>query len=419
VRTLFAVIAALFITVPASAQLQAPWWDRAPAARVGAYWIKTDLPAEQANELAQHLNVMYEQYSQRLASLPQRAPEALNVLIFKNRRDYELTLRSRFGVDPTGTGGLFFMSNRGNGLALWTEGLPKRRVHHVLQHEGFHQFAHSRFGGDLPIWVNEGLAEFFGEAVIVGRALVIGQSQPRIIDTVSGAIDTDAHIPFVKMLSMSGDEWRNAMRDGDGSLQYAQAWSMVHFLVYGEGGRYTGAFERYLRLLNHGLPSQEAFVRAFGSQDIEGFERKWKSYAQQAQPSAFIAALERAEFLAQGMLAISQGDQRPTSLDELKIAMREAGFSYPLTSHKLNVVLSADDDELFEIPSDELAGEEPARFTLRAPDLRRLSRRQRNLEKQSPTPWTIATEHLQPANIEVVWVRKEDGDGFTYDIVVR
>ena len=42
---------------------------------------------------------------------------------------------------------------------------------HVAQHEGFHQFAWSRFAEDLPVWVNEGMAEFFGESVIVGDTL--------------------------------------------------------------------------------------------------------------------------------------------------------------------------------------------------------------------------------------------------------
>ena len=51
-----------------------PWWNRAAEAQVGHYRIRTDLPADRANELARHLNVMYDEFSRRLAALPARAP---------------------------------------------------------------------------------------------------------------------------------------------------------------------------------------------------------------------------------------------------------------------------------------------------------------------------------------------------------
>ena len=45
---------------------------------------------------------------------------------------------------------------------------------HTVQHEGFHQFAHAVIGGDIPTWLNEGLAEYFGEALFTG-----GRVRPR------------------------------------------------------------------------------------------------------------------------------------------------------------------------------------------------------------------------------------------------
>ena len=185
----------------------APWWSRTAEIQVGHYWIRTDLPADRANELAQHMNIMYDEFARRLAALPARAPAPMTVLLFENSIDYLETLQFKYGIDATGTGGMFFVKPSGTALALWVGDLPTRRIEHVIQHEGFHQFAWSRFGGDLPLWVNEGLAEFFGEAVIVDRKLVIGQSQPRVINAVKNAIETESYIPFPQMLSVSRDEW--------------------------------------------------------------------------------------------------------------------------------------------------------------------------------------------------------------------
>ena len=45
---------------------------------------------------------------------------------------------------------------------------------HLIQHEGFHQFAAAVIGGDRPVWVNEGLAEYFGEAIFTGDGFIAG-----------------------------------------------------------------------------------------------------------------------------------------------------------------------------------------------------------------------------------------------------
>ena len=398
-----------------------PWWDRSAEAKVGYYWIKTDLPADEANDLARQINVMHAEYSKRLASLPQRVPSPLNVLIFKSRDDYLETLRTRFGVNAAGSGGMFFVNPSGSGLAFWTEALSERRVHHVMQHEGFHQFAYSRFGGDLPLWVNEGLAEFFGESVIVGRKLVIGQSNPRVINRVKQAIERGSHVPFSQMLSMTSERWGEALRSGTAGVHYSQAWSMVHFLVYGDNGKYVEAFERYLRFLNGGLPSENAFVRAFGD-DIAAFERRWTEYAIAARPSAFLAALERIEFLAEGALELARRGVHPESLEALRDAMREIEFVYLVRKHGLDVKLRADDDAVFTIPAGELTGEPPI-FIVSKADPGRLSRRERFLEKTDPSPPAIATEHLRPNVLSVRWHRNPDAapgsGGFRYEIVVR
>ena len=400
-------------------QAQLAWWERAQEEKVGHYWIKTDLPAAEANALARHLNFMYGEYSKRLASMPVRAQEKLNVLIFKQHDDYVLTLRARFGVNPTGTGGMFFVTPNGSGLAFWTEDLPHRRVEHVIQHEGFHQFAYSRFGDDLPIWVNEGLAEFFGESVVVGDTLIIGQSTPRVLEAVKQAIERNAYHPFQTMLRMTPAQWNTAVSNGSATLNYGQAWSMVHFLVYGDGGKYVGPFETYLKHLNNGLPSEQAFIRAFGN-DIEGFERQWRQYALAAKPSAFVSAMERIEFLAEGTLELSKRGIYPKSLQELRDALQEADFTHVVKTHGVEIKLNSQDDSLFTIPKDDLTpnDKQPA-FTVMMPQLGRMSRKERMLEDANPTPASIGTEHLMPRSMQVRWIRDSEVNQFRYQIVVK
>ena len=405
---------------PVFAQRQAPlpWWQRSAERKIGYYHIKTDLPPDRANELARHLNLMHEEYAKRLASLGPRSPTPMNVMIFAQRRDYLQTLRTRYGVDGSGTGGMFFVNPSGSALALWTESLPNRRILNVIQHEGFHQFAYSRFGSDLPSWANEGLAEFFAQSVLVNRRFIIGQSNPRVINAVKNGIELGTYIPFRKMLTMTPQQWSSALREGDASNQYHQAWSMVHFLVYGDGGRYVQRFEAYLRAINAGFTSEDAFIRAFETDDIEAFETRWKQYALAAKPSAFVTAMERIECLAEGALELSRKGKSPQTMEELQESLKAINFAYMVQKHGVQIELRADDETMYTIPMDDLSPEPPA-FVISKPNRRGMSLRERKFEETIPTPPAIDTENLKPKTLSIRWKRDRETGEFSYEILVK
>ncbi len=409
---------------PQNPRAQLSWWDRTDPSHGGRlessrfYSFRSDLDRDELRPLADHMDTMYVEYSKRMAGLEQRTPEHLGVYVFRTQRDYLDTLRTQFGINATGSGGMFFVSPNGSGLAFFVERLPLSRIHHVMQHEGFHQFANSRFGNDLPMWVNEGLAEFFGEAVVVGRTVVIGQSTPRVIGSLKNAIENQRYIRFLDLLTMSPQQWNARVQAGDASIQYQQSWSMVQFLVYGDNQRYQAAFESYLRRINAGQDSVQAFIQAFGTSDVDEFETRWIEYAKQAQPSAFVTAMERAEFLAEGMTAAIAAGKRPQTLDELKLVLQELKFSYSTGSHGQQFVFKAEDEDLFTIPKDEQAKEPPA-FELTRPKKRGLTTRERKLEESMPTPPSIVTRNLAPRSIEVIWKRQDDGQTFRYEVTAK
>ncbi len=398
------------------------WWDRtAPPPGGGlptsrSYTVRSDLSLEKTRELADHLDTMFVEYSRRLASLPQRMPHVLNVFMFERRQDYVDTLRTQFGIDAAGSGGMFFVTPRGSGLAFFVDGVPRTRVLHVIQHEGFHQFAFSRFAGDLPIWANEGLAEFFGFAAVIGREVVIGQASPWTLAALRDAVERDATIPFLEMLTMTNEGWNARVRTRQASLQYQQAWSMVHFLVFADRGRYREPFERYLRLLNAGMPSEPAFIQAFQTNDLDAFERRWKRYVmEEATPGAFVAAFERLEFLIEGMLELERQGRHPETLEELRDALIEIEFRHRIERHGYAVELRADDPTVYTIPEDEQARQPPTFVVERRRPPRGV--RERREEEARPSPAPIRTQNLRPRELAVRWIRTEDG--FRYELETR
>ena len=417
--TLWLLLVVLLAGSTAHAQRLArgSWWDRTVAQRSQYYVIRTDLPTKLARQYARHLDRVYVEFSRRLASLPPRGPEKLDVYIFSSRADYEATLRTRWGVNARGTGGMFFVTAAGSGLAFWTEHLPQRRIQHVLQHEGFHQFAYSRFGSDLPRWLNEGIAEFFGEAMLIDDTFVLGQVTPRVIETVKGAIEREEHIAFSRLLAIDDTQWSQLVQTGRAELVYHQSWSIVHFLVYGDGGRYQQPFERYLGLINQGVPADNAFREVFGD-NLGAFEERWKLYALAATPSAFVTALERIEVLAEGALELSQQGTIPGSLEELKESLRAIDFSHFVNHHGRVVEQRVDHDEAFEIPIDGLCKAVPV-FDVSKPKPRLRTLRDRRREESAPTPSRIVTDNLRPRNLGIDWQRDPETDEVFYEIVVE
>jgi hypothetical protein len=393
-----------------------PWWDRSWVASTRFYDIRTDLDREEAIPWGRHLDQMHEEYARRMSGLRPRTPAKLEVLLFRRQVDYVATLGSRFGIDATGSGGMFFVGPRGSGLALFLENLPRRRVEHVIQHEGFHQFAFSRFGVDLPIWANEGLAEYFGEGLFIGTEFVLGQGDPRAIEQVRRAVESRGFIAFDELLRWTPGQWNERVRRADASLQYRQSWSIVHFLVHGDGGRWRAPFERYLGLINRGIAADEAFTQVFG-EDLGPFQDAWAAYARAAKPGSFVTAMERATFLAAGALELSRRGRVAESLEDLRTGLLEIDFRHEVVSPRTGETreIRASEEAFHAIPDDGLSGEPPMfHVTKSRPRLR--STRDRMHEERLPTPVAIHVRHLAPFGFTVQWIRDRETGELTFDL---
>lgn len=384
-----------------------PIWAPAPELRSRHYRILSDLDEESTRFYAEHLDTMHDGYERRFASLAQRVPEVPAVMMFASEKDYIDVMRIRFGINATGSGGMFFVSPTGAGLAFFTESLPRSRVLHVIQHEGFHQYAHSRFLDALPPWLSEGLAEYFGQALVLDGRIVVGQASAAAIDGVKRAIDSGKTVPFQRMLTMTTAAWNENVRAGDASVQYLQAWSMVQFLSWAEDGRYQRAFEGYLQAIHAGTPSERAFVAAFGTNDLGSFERAWSAWAAAQKPSAFSSAARRLTFLAEGMKALSRDGVPVEGFDDLLSKLRERNFSTEVTVHGRTERMLADDSVL-EIPEDGLARSKPV-FEILPARRTGSTRTAKDRDETHPLPPEVTTRGLEPRELVLRWRRLRSG----------
>ncbi len=367
------------------------------------YHIYTNLSREETVPFGRHMDAVFGQYERRFADYTQRDAGLMPLYLFRHQTEY-LDFMQHHGIDARGTGGMFFVTHSVRGLATWTQGHSRSQTLRTIQHEGFHQFAWSYLGPNLPTWMNEGLAQYFEDAVLLDHGMELGLGDPDRIALVRDALQYQWAVDMDELLSLNNQQWTAALR-ADGSraeLHYAQAWSMVYYMIHGDDGRYLGSFEVYLRLLSEGHPHTKAFRSAFGFAALEGIEKRWRNFALRQQPSPVNVAAERLEFLGSAIAyKAGLGETMPRHFRELRRDLQSRGFKLTRTHHGQREELLATDDHHFIY---QRPGGATAEFLLLEPAGHGL-------------PPRLAAPGLSPEP-NLVWDRADDGE-LTFEIEYR
>ena len=99
-------------------------------------------------------------------SRPSGPSRSSEVYLFARQADYLHFTDDRL----RNTGGVYIPKR--NLLAAFLEGQGRDGLRRTLQHEAFHQFAYNAISPNLPVWLNEGLAQLFEEGIWNGRELL-------------------------------------------------------------------------------------------------------------------------------------------------------------------------------------------------------------------------------------------------------
>jgi hypothetical protein len=321
------------------------------------YDITTDVHRDLAKHIARHMDVVYEDFARRFSGFKGRGTDRQPLHVYQTADSY-LRFIASHGLNGQGSGGMFFVQKTGSALATFVEGRDRNRMYRTLRHEGFHQFAWSRLGPALPLWANEGMAEYFGEALITSKGMKSGYVPPDRLAKLKKYIASGRHIPLATLMNISSAEWANRLRSDQDTTQYDQVWSLVHFLLNSDA-RFRKAFGLYLEMLGRGEAAPRAYAKAFGSPDYQLVERAWLKHVEGMQPSPEKVAEQRLSFLAGGLSFLREKGTEPNTLLKLKTELQAVRFRLrkPI-GFGMVIELTSEDDTMFEAPR------APGRITL-------------------------------------------------------
>jgi len=147
-----------------------------------------------------------------------------------------------------------------------------------LYHTVFHEYTHLLMNQNvksLPLWLDEGLAEFYGNTRILGNEVHLGYP-------------SEAHVRFLRdhplipmatffQVDHSSPYYKEEQK---GAVFYAQSWAFVHYLMVARTKQGGSALPTFVALLMQDVSGLDAATRAFG--DLKELQREVDSYIRRA-----------------------------------------------------------------------------------------------------------------------------------------
>ncbi len=189
------------------------------------------------------------------------------IYVFKSTSSFA-PYRLLYEGRPQPAEGYFVEHPYGNYVAINAD--PRRDATRLIYHEYLHHVLANNYPA-LPLWLNEGLAEYYSTFEVVGGDARIGL--PILLHVLW--LHDNALIPLPRLVEMnhSSRDYNEGSRRG---VFYAESWALVHYLLASHPERRQQTAQ-YMRDLARGAGSAEAFQRAFG--DLAILERGLRAYA--------------------------------------------------------------------------------------------------------------------------------------------
>lgn len=169
----------------------------------------------------------------------------------------------------------------------------KSRLGQRLAHEAFHAYlsncVYPPSEGEMPRWLNEGLAQIFEAAPIEAGEMRIGGIDPKRLESLRSAVGRNT-LPELKDLLTSGPKQFHVAHASDqqaSERMYLASWSLAYYLTFERKLLGTKAMDDYVKSLGRGVDPSEAFVELVGTPLVK-FEREYLAFINLLKPDGSV-----------------------------------------------------------------------------------------------------------------------------------
>jgi hypothetical protein len=159
-----------------------------------------------------------------------------------------------------------------------------QRFYQILYHEAFHAYVancvYPPDQGELPRWLNEGLAQIFENAIIEAGELRIRHADPLRLRDVKTALQLGEIVPVADLLRVGWEGFQviHAQERRVSNEFYLSSWALAFYLTFELHKIGTPEFDRYIRSLKaRDTDPVAAFVKLVG-EPLGQFDNDFHQY---------------------------------------------------------------------------------------------------------------------------------------------
>jgi hypothetical protein len=198
---------------------------------------------------------------------------SITVLAIKDEKDFRaLEPAAYLAKGQLKLGGLFLRGADKNYVLLRLDA-EGDHPYAVVYHEYTHLLlSRAEF---IPLWLNEGLAEYYQNTDIHEKEVALGQPSPENLELLRQ--NRLMPLPMLFAVDHSSPYYHE---ENKGSIFYAESWALTHYLEQQDFRDKTQRLTIYAQLLAQNVDATTAATRAFG--DLKQLQSALEGYVRQA-----------------------------------------------------------------------------------------------------------------------------------------
>jgi tetratricopeptide (TPR) repeat protein len=224
---------------------------------------------KEARKTAVHFEQIRAVFRRSLAVAGQHPSPLITIVAAKDEGTMKSLLPEYWAKNHMHPAGIFL--ERDNMLfaavQLNTEGA---NPYHTIFHEYYHSLTLPYYP-NLPLWVAEGLADFWGNTDVNSSDVQMGKPDENLVLELrqSSLIPLDVLFKVDHSSPYYNEQEKT-------SIFYAESWALTHYLMIGDKASHRAMLSAYLDAISQGATPEEAAAKGFG--DLKRLQSTLESY---------------------------------------------------------------------------------------------------------------------------------------------
>lgn len=237
------------------------------------FTVDTNAGEKEARKIADQFEQIRQMFHSAFATMRVDPGQPIVIVAAKNENTMKLFLPEEFEVKGHIHHAGLYQPGEDKDYVVMRLDSEGENPFHTLYHEYTHALMRLNFTG-LPLWLDEGLAEFYGNSQLGEKESKTGTIDPGHLYL----LQRSKLIPIETLLEVDHQSpYYN--ENNRASVFYAESWALVHYLMMDKDARQQQLLKNFLAAWQKSGSQVQAAQEAFG--DLKQFGRRIEGYARQ------------------------------------------------------------------------------------------------------------------------------------------